>query len=87
MGKQTINRIGDGIITALSPQVSAGDFIETNVPESVILMGSPLIDTNGSVVGLSTGASRGESGSSFVSVSALLPPPAPVAKETVPAKK
>lgn len=70
---KTTARIADGIITALVPRPgAAGDIIETSVSSSASVMGSPLVDTNGSVIGISTEVSRATSAAGFVSVSVLL---------------
>lgn len=64
-------RVGSGIITAISP-LSAGIkdtslIIETDLAKDGILKGSPIIDTDGSVVGISTLASRATDESGFIS--------------------
>ncbi len=70
----TLARIGDGIVTSLAPLStgSASQIIETDIGPDSIMPGSPLIDTNGDLVGLSTGAVRSVSSSAFVDVSALM---------------
>ncbi len=72
MAGKTADRIADGIITALVPRSGAGDLLETNIPEGVPMMGSPLINTDGAVVGISTEAAREVSSSGFISAAALI---------------
>src|SRR3990167_2018677 len=73
MAGKTADRIADGIITALVPRSGAGDLLETNIPEGVPMMGSPLINTDGAVVGISTEAARAISAAGFISAAALIP--------------
>ena len=72
----TFPRIASGLIVSLTPgsASTSPQAIETNVPSSAILPGSPLIDTSGALIGLSTGVSRAVSGADFVSASALTEP-------------
>lgn len=63
-------RISDGLVTAL-PKGDAGDLLETNLSRDDILPGSPIIDVDGSVVGMSTGASRTASPTAFIPAKAL----------------
>lgn len=61
-------RIADGIVTAL-PAADEKDekaVMETSVPSASIVFGSPLVNVNGEVEGLSTSASRAVSESSFL---------------------
>lgn len=69
----TVARIQDGIITSIIP-ASGGtpQVINTSIPESAIMFGSPLIDTNGELVGVSTEASQASSASGFIPAIALL---------------
>lgn len=73
---ETVARIGDGLISAITPGVSGATsgLIDTDIPDSAVMPGSPLIDTNGNVIGISTGASRASSPSGFVPAAALTPP-------------
>lgn len=67
-------QIAQGIVTELSPaEKSAGipETIETDIDSSSIQFGSVIIDTNGSVVGVSTGVSRASSPSGFVPASQI----------------
>lgn len=73
---RTITRIAGGIVTAVVP--SDGDtpeVIETDIAADSIISGSPLINTDGSLVGFSTGSSRGISPSGFISTSVLVKAP------------
>ena len=45
--------------------------IETDVVTDSILPGTPLIDTSGNVIGISTGVSRASQSSGFIGVMAL----------------
>ncbi len=73
---KSIFRIADGIMTALIPQESADklrvDVIDTSISAGAILPGSILINTDGEVIGMSTGVSRMVSPSGFISSSALI---------------
>ena len=68
---KTITRIADGIVTALIPRESADAsrlwIIDTNISADTILPGGVLANTDGEVVGISTGVSRGISIGGFVS--------------------
>ena len=66
---KTIARIAIGIITTLASSDSAPRIIETDIAPDSILYGSPLIDTDGSLLGISTGVSRVTFDSSFISAS------------------
>jgi hypothetical protein len=69
----TLARIGDGLITAIVPAgTQSASSIETNISGDSIMDGSPLIDTDGTLLGLSTGLSRQSSPSGFVIASALM---------------
>ena len=71
---RSVTRIGVGVVTALSSLAGGKDgvqVIETNIPTDGILAGSPIIDTAGNILGLSTGASRASSEKDFVTASAL----------------
>lgn len=74
---KTIARIADGIVVALvPPKDGTALIIETNIADSVLLAGSPLVDIDGGIVGISTWVSRSASSGGFISARALLPPPA-----------
>jgi len=82
----TIARVGEGIITTITP-LSSGPLqvIDTDISAGSIMPGSPLIDTDGALVGISTGAARASSASAFVNAPSLLQDlgasPAPAAKK------
>jgi hypothetical protein len=68
-------RIASGLIVALSSLTDAStspQILETSLAPDAILPGSPLINTQGVLVGLSTQPSRAVSGSNFLSSSALM---------------
>lgn len=70
---KSATKIAVGVITALSP-LSDEDKIpvlETNIQDSDIISGSPIIDTDGNVIGVSTIASRASSKSAFLSATGL----------------
>lgn len=69
---KTAARIASGLVTALM-QTEGGTIIDTNVTESSIMPGSPLVDTNGNLVGVSTGVSRSSSAQGFIAAAELLP--------------
>lgn len=68
---KTISRIASGLVTALS-QADGNAVIDTNVAEASILHGSPLIDTGGNLIGVSTSVARASSGQGFISAAELL---------------
>ncbi|MCE9541504.1 serine protease [Candidatus Kaiserbacteria bacterium] len=70
---KTSTRIAPGVITALIP-AGAGYIIDTNISSDAILPGSPVINTDGAVVGVSTTASRTSSTQGFIPGAVLLPP-------------
>jgi S1-C subfamily serine protease len=72
---KSIARIASGIVTSM-PALSV---IDTDVSADSILDGSPLINTNGDIVGISTTASRDVSPTGFVTAALLIPAP-PVQK-------
>lgn len=70
---KAIPRIADGLVTALVPRDEGGAVIDSNVSEDLIMAGSPLIDTDGGLVGISTAISRESSPSAFMPSSVLVP--------------
>lgn len=78
---RTASRISSGIITALpNTEAETAAVFETSIGESDIMAGSPLINTNGELVGMSTSVSRAEAKRGFLPASALpglLPAPEP----------
>lgn len=70
---RTVARIADGIVTELIPgKAGVSAVVDTSISTDTILPGSPLIGTDGSLIGMSTGASRAVSGAGFVSASVLM---------------
>ena len=71
---KSVARIDAGIITALiaSTDDSGPQVIDTNVGLDSILGGSPLITTEGNLLGLRTGVARATSPTGFVSASVLM---------------
>jgi len=69
---RTIPRIADGIVTALIPRgEGARTVVDTNVSADFIMPGSPLVDTQGNVIGVSTHVSRASSQGAFMPISFL----------------
>lgn len=69
---KAVARIANGLVTALL-QADGGTVLDTNIADSGIMPGSPLVDTNGNLVGVSTGVSRASSEQGFIAASELLP--------------
>lgn len=72
---KTVARIGDGIIESLVPGGDASPsplVIDTNIPADSIMSGSPLVNTEGHLLGMSTSVSRFISTGGFVAASALM---------------
>ena len=73
---KTISRIADGIVTALIPRESADVpplvVIDTNIPGDTTFPGTVLANTDGQIIGVSTGVSRGSSLSGYISSPALI---------------
>ncbi len=69
---KSVARIGNGLVTALL-QTDGGTVIDTNIADNSIMDGSPLVDTNGNLVGVSTGVSRASSKQGFIAALELLP--------------
>jgi hypothetical protein len=72
---KSVSRIADGLITSLIPRESAGvegiHVIDTNLSAAAISPGSILANTDGEIIGMSTGVSRAISQSGYISLSAL----------------
>lgn len=74
MSGQKSNVIAQGLVTQIDPAgagANAPEIFVTDIGPSSILPGSPIIDTNGNVVGVSTGVSRASSPSGFLPASAI----------------
>jgi S1-C subfamily serine protease len=69
---RSVSRIGNGLVTAL-PQSESGIVFDTNIDNESIMRGSPLIDTSGNLVGVSTGIARTSFAQGFLSATELLP--------------
>jgi len=72
---KSLTRIADGIITALVPSgnsAASGLIIETSVSRDVIIPGAILLNTDGQVIGISTGVSREKDPSGFIAASMML---------------
>jgi S1-C subfamily serine protease len=67
-------RIGDGIVTAIpaAEGEKTGRFLETNVPSGAIAYGSPLVNADGWIEGISTSASRAQSENAFLASSVII---------------
>ena len=70
---KSATRIATGLITSISAlyKDSVDGIIETNIVTESLLSGSPIIDSDGAVVGISTSASRAVSPQGFVSVALI----------------
>lgn len=69
-----VPRIASGLVVALAPSGAAStspQVVETDVAGSSLLSGSPLIDEQGALVGISTGNARSVNASGFISASVL----------------
>jgi S1-C subfamily serine protease len=61
--------IGSGLISSLPPAAQGvTQLVKTNISGDNVLYGSPLIDTDGNLVGISTSISREVSGSAYLPV-------------------
>ncbi len=70
---KSIPRITDGLVTALIPRATGEDsIIDSNVAADFIMGGSPLISTEGVLLGISTSLSRASSQSGFIPASVLV---------------
>lgn len=69
---RTAARIAAGIITSFMSGKGDLQIIDTDIATDSIASGSPLIDADGSLIGVSTGVARASSPSGFISASALM---------------
>ncbi len=67
------SRIAPGVVTSLVP-AGGGIVIDTTIPADALLPGSPLVDTQGALLGVSTSASRASSLQGFIPAAVLLTP-------------
>jgi len=74
IGGKSTPRVGTGIITTLIASEADGgpQVIDTDVGPESIYAGSPLITTEGTLLGLRTGVARTASATGFVSASVLM---------------
>jgi len=70
---KSAGRVAQGLVTSLSADTSPIPTIETDISKDVIIPGSPIIDTDGTVVGVSTKASRASDEQGFIAGASLLP--------------
>jgi S1-C subfamily serine protease len=69
---QTNAWVGSGLVSSLTPaQDGMPPLVKTDISGDNVLYGSPLIDTGGNLVGISTSVSRSSSGSAYVPVAAI----------------
>ncbi|MEK9153880.1 MAG: trypsin-like peptidase domain-containing protein, partial [Patescibacteria group bacterium] len=69
---KSIPRITDGLVTAIIPRTEGEDsIVDTNVPPDFIMGGSPLVSTEGVLLGISTSISRESSQNGFIPASML----------------
>jgi len=68
---KTVARIAQGLVTA----VLSDTVMDTSIPSESIYGGSPLINTDGDLLGISTGVSRSLSQNGFISATLLIPAP------------
>ncbi|MBM3272255.1 trypsin-like peptidase domain-containing protein [Candidatus Kaiserbacteria bacterium] len=73
---RTSTRIASALVSSFAPKSDTVplQLVETDLGAESIMPGSPLIDTNGAVIGLSTGSARAAHASAFVPAVALMPP-------------
>lgn len=72
---KSVPRIASGLVVALVPSGGEGNapqIIETDISANSIANGSPIINTTGALVGISTGVSRASTASGFVSAATLI---------------
>lgn len=65
-------RMAAGYITALMQETAAPLVLDTDIASGSILPGSAIVNTDGSVVGVSTGAARTSSPTGFISAASLI---------------
>ena len=67
---KTVSRIAPGVVTAMP----ADSVIDTNITAGSITAGSPLVNLDGNIIGISTSVSRAVSDSGFLTASVLVAP-------------
>ncbi|OGG80560.1 hypothetical protein A3A39_01600 [Candidatus Kaiserbacteria bacterium RIFCSPLOWO2_01_FULL_54_13] len=79
---KSIPRIADGLVTALVPQAEGtGAVIDTNISADFVMEGSPLVNTEGALLGVSTQVSRTSSPRAFMPSSVLVKSSEPETKK------
>ena len=69
---ETTPWVGSGLISTIVPgSATSPPLVKTDISGDNVLYGSPLIDTDGNLVGISTEVSRESSGSAYVPVSVI----------------
>ncbi len=64
--------VGSGLVSSIVPASSGSvALVNTDISGDNVLYGSPLVDTSGDLVGVSTQVSRASSGSAYIPVSAV----------------
>ncbi len=73
---KSVSRIAAGLVTTLLPPTDEVllQTIDTDIDPNLILPGSPIVDADGSLVGISTSISRAVSTSGFIPATILLKP-------------
>lgn len=66
-------RIAPGLVTTLIA-AGGGHIIDTNIASDVLLPGSPIVSTQGALIGVSTAVSRTSSSQGFIPAAVLLTP-------------
>lgn len=84
LGQTLVAFVGDGSITqGIATELGEGGYIGTSISGTKVAPGAPLINVDGEVVGISTGASREVSLSSFAPIRAAFAQAAtPITEET-----
>ena len=73
MAGQSNPWVGSGLVSSLLPASDSSiALVKTDISGDNVLYGSPLIDTSGNLVGLSTEVSRAVAGSAFVPASGIV---------------
>jgi len=86
---KTTSRVASGIVTTVDTSADKKvTIVETDIASDAILPGSPVLTIDGTLLGLSTGASRLSSPSGFVSTASFMKPAdAPPSASSTPSKK
>lgn len=72
---KSILRVEDGIVTALIPKEEGSVVVDTDISPDMIVAGSPLVNTDGGIIGVSTAVSRTSSSQGFIASSVLVKKP------------